>query len=76
MESFCRVKTLSLTGKLLYVFVDVFIVQWMQLVSKKYKKIVYLGDFAFNFSHKIINNNKKIFIRIYIPIILYEQKIK
>ena len=30
-ESFCRVKTLSLTGKLLYPIVDLFVVHWEQL---------------------------------------------
>lgn len=30
-ESFCRVKTLSLTGRLLYPIADRFVVQWPQL---------------------------------------------
>jgi beta-1,4-N-acetylglucosaminyltransferase len=33
-ESFCRVKTLSLTGKLLYPIVDLFVVHWEQLQTK------------------------------------------
>jgi len=33
-ESFCRVETLSLTGKLLYPIVDLFIVHWEQLQTK------------------------------------------
>ena len=33
-ESFCRVKTLSLTGKLLYPIVDLFVVHWEQLQAK------------------------------------------
>mmetsp|Transcript_57936 Transcript_57936/g.131282 ORF Transcript_57936/g.131282 Transcript_57936/m.131282 type:complete len:191 (-) Transcript_57936:517-1089(-) len=33
-ESFCRVKSLSLTGRLVYPFVDRFIVQWPELVQK------------------------------------------
>lgn len=33
-ESFCRVKTLSLTGKLLYHIVDIFVVHWAQLQAK------------------------------------------
>jgi beta-1,4-N-acetylglucosaminyltransferase len=35
VESFARVKTLSLTGKIVYPFVDRFIVQWPDLVSDK-----------------------------------------
>jgi beta-1,4-N-acetylglucosaminyltransferase len=34
VESFCRVKTLSLTGRLLYYFADRFVVQWPQLKDK------------------------------------------
>jgi beta-1,4-N-acetylglucosaminyltransferase len=33
-ESFCRVETLSLTGKLLYPIVDLFVVHWEQLQAK------------------------------------------
>jgi beta-1,4-N-acetylglucosaminyltransferase len=36
-ESFCRVETLSLTGKLLYPIVDCFIVHWKEL-HKKFPK--------------------------------------
>lgn len=35
IESFARVKTLSLTGKIVYPLVDRFIVQWPDLVSGK-----------------------------------------
>jgi beta-1,4-N-acetylglucosaminyltransferase len=42
VESFCRVDSLSLTGKLLYPVCDRFIVQWPSL-AKKYKKAEYLG---------------------------------
>ena len=42
IESFCRVKSLSLTGKLLYYFVDKFIVQWENL-QIKYSKAEYIG---------------------------------
>ena len=44
IESICRVKTLSLTGKILYYLnlTDSFIVQWPDLQSK-YKKAIYLG---------------------------------
>ncbi|KAL5276797.1 ALG14 family protein [Megaselia abdita] len=35
IESFCRVKTLSLSGKLLKPFVDMFVVQWEDLVDEK-----------------------------------------
>ena len=34
IESFCRVKTLSLSGKLLKPIVDKFVVQWHSLKSK------------------------------------------
>ncbi|KAG2222037.1 hypothetical protein INT45_003682 [Circinella minor] len=42
IESFARVTSLSLTGKLLYFFVDRFIVQWNELI-KKYPKAEYHG---------------------------------
>lgn len=42
VESFCRVHSLSLTGKLLYPFTDHFIVQWPQL-QEKYSRSRYLG---------------------------------
>jgi UDP-N-acetylglucosamine:LPS N-acetylglucosamine transferase len=34
IESWCRVKTLSLTGRLLYPFVDEFWVQWEDLLAR------------------------------------------
>ena len=42
VESFCRVKSLSLTGKILYYFVDDFIVQHEEL-KMKYPRSTYLG---------------------------------
>ncbi|KAI8143984.1 oligosaccharide biosynthesis protein Alg14 like-domain-containing protein [Fennellomyces sp. T-0311] len=45
VESFARVTSLSLTGKLLYLFVDRFIVQWPEL-TQKYPKAEYLGMLA------------------------------
>mmetsp|Transcript_11281 Transcript_11281/g.25694 ORF Transcript_11281/g.25694 Transcript_11281/m.25694 type:complete len:220 (-) Transcript_11281:14-673(-) len=42
VESICRVKTLSLTGWLLYPIADLFVVQWQQLVAK-HGKARYLG---------------------------------
>lgn len=42
VESFARVKTLSLSGKLLYPFVDRFIVQWPGL-KEKWPRAEYLG---------------------------------
>jgi beta-1,4-N-acetylglucosaminyltransferase len=42
VESFARVQTLSLTGKLLYYVVDSFLVQWSELVVK-YPRAVYNG---------------------------------
>ena len=41
-ESFCRVESLSLTGKILYRIADTFIVQWPELVHK-YPKARYIG---------------------------------
>jgi beta-1,4-N-acetylglucosaminyltransferase len=45
VESFCRVKTLSLTGKLLYPFVDKFIVQWEPTpeMTRRFPRIIYKG---------------------------------
>lgn len=42
VESFCRVHTLSLTGKLLYYISDHFVVQWPAL-AEKYARAEYLG---------------------------------
>ncbi|KAF9585510.1 UDP-N-acetylglucosamine transferase subunit [Lunasporangiospora selenospora] len=42
VESFARVQTLSLTGKLLYPIADVFLVQWDEL-CQKYPRSNYLG---------------------------------
>jgi len=42
IESFCRVKSLSLTGKLLYPIADRFIVQWPDLCAS-YHRAEYLG---------------------------------
>eukprot|EP01090_Pellita_catalonica_P021175 TRINITY_DN7855_c0_g1_i1.p1 TRINITY_DN7855_c0_g1~~TRINITY_DN7855_c0_g1_i1.p1 ORF type:complete len:212 (-),score=5.49 TRINITY_DN7855_c0_g1_i1:125-760(-) len=42
VESICRVKSLSLSGRLLYHFTDNFIVQWPE-VKSKYPKATYLG---------------------------------
>jgi beta-1,4-N-acetylglucosaminyltransferase len=42
IESFARVDTLSLTGRLLYPFVDRFLVQWPEL-SNIFDKAEYKG---------------------------------
>ena len=42
VESFCRVKSLSLSGKLIYPIADRFIVQWPEL-ALKYSRSEYLG---------------------------------
>lgn len=42
IESFARVESLSVTGKLLYPFVDRFLVQWPQL-SNIFDKAEYKG---------------------------------
>lgn len=46
VESFCRVKTISMTGKLLYPLVDKFIVQWEPTaeVLRRFPKIIYKGS--------------------------------
>lgn len=44
VESICRVKSLSLSGFILYYFADVFLVQWVEL-SEKYKRAKYIGRF-------------------------------
>lgn len=43
LESFCRVKTPSLSGKLVYPIADLFLVQWNELLSKYGKKAKYWG---------------------------------
>lgn len=42
VESFCRVESLSLSGRLIYPIADKFIVQWPQLASQ-YGRAEYLG---------------------------------
>ncbi|XP_044196416.1 UDP-N-acetylglucosamine transferase subunit ALG14 homolog [Thunnus albacares] len=42
VESICRVETLSLTGKILYLISDYFFVQWSSL-RDKYPKSIFLG---------------------------------
>ena len=42
VESLARVKTLSLTGKMVYRFTDVFLVQWPDVVEK-YPLAIYRG---------------------------------
>jgi beta-1,4-N-acetylglucosaminyltransferase len=43
VESFCRVRSLSLTGKLLYFLADRFVVQWPGLLQK-YPRAEYIGQ--------------------------------
>ncbi|XP_066594430.1 UDP-N-acetylglucosamine transferase subunit ALG14 [Prorops nasuta] len=42
IESFCRVKTLSLSGKILYYLVDYIIVQWPNLSTPMYKRTIFI----------------------------------
>jgi beta-1,4-N-acetylglucosaminyltransferase len=42
IESFCRVRTLSLSGKLMYRIADTFYVQWSELCSR-YPRAKYVG---------------------------------
>jgi len=45
-ESFCRVKTISVTGRLLYPFMDSFILQWPPTdeIKRRYPRAKYLGS--------------------------------
>ena len=43
IESWCRVETLSGTGRIVYPFVDVFLVQWAQLLESCGPKARYEG---------------------------------
>ncbi|AET38377.1 N-acetylglucosaminyldiphosphodolichol N-acetylglucosaminyltransferase anchoring subunit ALG14 Ecym_2667 [Eremothecium cymbalariae DBVPG len=42
VESLARIKTLSMTGRLLYPFVDEFVVQWPEL-ARRYRRARYFG---------------------------------
>lgn len=42
IESVCRVESLSMTGKILYYFADVLLVQWPDL-EQKYGRVAYIG---------------------------------
>lgn len=48
VESICRVKTLSLTGKLLFLFADLIIVQWPELKQKYCWRVKYLDEGLFS----------------------------
>lgn len=43
VESFCRVNTISLTGRILIYFVDSFVVQWPKLIAYS-SKVEYFGQ--------------------------------
>ena len=43
IESYARINDLSLTGKKVYKFADLFFVQWEQLIHK-YPKAIYAGS--------------------------------
>jgi len=43
IESWCRVKTKSATGRILYFISNVFLVQWPELTKKYGKKALYKG---------------------------------
>lgn len=43
IESFCRMKEKSLTGKILYPFADLFLVQWKEMLKSYGKKAIYVG---------------------------------
>jgi hypothetical protein len=42
-ESYCRVQSLSLTGKILYPIADRFIVQWETLLTPRYPRAQFIG---------------------------------
>lgn len=44
VESICRVKTLSLTGLLMFIFADLIIVQWPELKHKYSWRVKYLDE--------------------------------
>lgn len=44
VESICRVNTLSLTGKIMYFFADLIIVQWYELKQKYGRRVKYLDE--------------------------------
>ncbi|XP_026810662.1 UDP-N-acetylglucosamine transferase subunit ALG14 homolog [Rhopalosiphum maidis] len=44
VESICRVKSLSLTGKLMYFIADLIIVQWPELRQKYGQRVKYLDE--------------------------------
>jgi len=43
IESWCRVRSPSVTGRIVYYFSDVFLVQWPHLLSRYTKKAKYVG---------------------------------
>jgi len=58
IESSCRVKELSGTGKIVYPISDVFIVQWPYLLSR-YKRAVYKGNILLKQVKKFEKRNDK-----------------
>jgi beta-1,4-N-acetylglucosaminyltransferase len=50
-ESYCRVETLSLTGKLLYPIADLFVVHWPEL-HQKYPNTVLVSTFVVEDTHQ------------------------
>jgi len=44
VESICRVKSLSLTGKVMYFIADLIIVQWPELRQKYGQRVLYLDE--------------------------------
>jgi beta-1,4-N-acetylglucosaminyltransferase len=50
IESLCRINSLSYTGKFVYPFCDLFLVQWKPL-TERYKRAKYAGNV-----HKVIKN--------------------
>ncbi len=44
IESFCRVRDKSFTGKMIYPVADLFLVQWRDLLDKYGKKAIYSGS--------------------------------
>jgi len=44
IESFCRIKEPSLTGKIIYPIADLFLVQWREQLKKYGNKAIYSGS--------------------------------
>lgn len=58
VESICRVKTLSLTGKIMFFIADLIIVQWPELKHKYGWRVKYLDEGPSLWIHRWLNYDK------------------